>query len=137
MKRILVDTNVVLDVLLGRRPWFAASAGVWAAVEERRAEGMLACHAATTIHYLLRRELGTAKATAALAAILGVFTVAPVDDAVVREALRGAGSDFEDAVTAAAAAHASCSLIVTRNPRDFRLSHVRAVTPEIALPLLA
>ena len=51
MKRVLFDTNVVLDVLLDRRPYVEASAAVWAAVETGASEGMLAAHAVTTIHY--------------------------------------------------------------------------------------
>jgi predicted nucleic acid-binding protein len=62
MKRILFDTNVVLDVLLDRQPYVEASAAVWAAVEAGASEGMLAAHAVTTIHYLLGKELSSAKA---------------------------------------------------------------------------
>jgi predicted nucleic acid-binding protein len=136
LKRLLIDTNIVLDALLGRQPHFASSAGVWAGVEGRHAEGLLAGHAVTTIHYLLAKELGTPKANTALNAILSVFTVAAIDDAVIRDALRANFRNFEDAVTAAAAFHAACDLIVTRNPRDFRHARVSAITPEMALPLL-
>ena len=58
MRRILLDTNVVLDVLLDRHPHAQASAALWAAVETGIAEGMLAAHAITTIHYLIRKEKG-------------------------------------------------------------------------------
>jgi len=58
MKRILFDTNVVLDVLLDRQPYVEASAAAWAAVETGISEGMVAAHAATTIHYLVRKEMG-------------------------------------------------------------------------------
>ncbi len=55
--RILIDTNIVLDVLLDRSPYVEASAAVWAAVETGNAEGLLAAHAATTIYYLLQKEM--------------------------------------------------------------------------------
>src|SRR5258708_26901566 len=120
MKRILFDVNLVLDVLLDRQPHAAASAAVWAAVETGVAEGMLAAHAVTTIHYLVRKEMGNTKARRIISAILRVFGVATVDGAVVQEALQLPGSDFEDAVTAAAARLAGCECIVTRGPRGVR-----------------
>jgi predicted nucleic acid-binding protein len=136
MKRVLVDVNVVLDVLLDRKPYLAASAAVWAAIETGLAEGLLAAHAVTTIHYLIRKEQDIAKARRTLAAILRVFGVAPVNEAVIRDALELSAPDFEDSVAASAAHFAGCDLIVTRDLRGFRHSRVRALTPEAAAPLL-
>ncbi len=137
MKRILFDTNIILDVLMERHPYVDASGAAWAAVEMRLLEGMLAAHAVTTIHYLVRKEMGVVKAKRILSAILKVFAVAAVDNAVVLEALQLPFSDFEDAVTAAAARVAGCECIVTRDPKGFRGSPVRSLTPEAVMPLLA
>ena len=137
MRHTLVDTNVVLDVLLDRHPHAAGSAAVWAAVEAGVSKGFLAAHAITTIHYLVRREMGIAKARGTISAMLRVFEVAAVDGAVLQEALRLPMSDFEDAVTAAAAQVAGCDFIVTRDPKGFRGSPIRALTPEAFLPLLS
>ena len=136
MRRILFDTNVVLDVLLDRQPYVEASAAAWAAAETGVSEGLLAAHAVTTIHYLLRKEVGSVKARRILSAILRVFGVAAVDHKVVQEALQLTLSDFEDAVTAAAARLAGCECIVTRYPKGFRGSPVRSLTPEAVAPLL-
>ncbi len=136
MKRILFDTNVILDVLLDRQPYVEASAAAWAAVETGIAEGMVAAHAVTTIHYLVRREMGDVKARRIISAILRVFGVATVDGAAVQEALQLPFSDFEDAVTAAAARLAGCECIVTRDPKGFRGSPLRSLTPEAVAPLL-
>ncbi|HEV2198942.1 MAG TPA: PIN domain-containing protein [Bryobacteraceae bacterium] len=136
MKTVLVDTNVVLDVLLNRQPHADGSAAVWALIETGSARGVLAAHAVTTIHYLIRRELGAAKAKRTVSAMLRVFGVAPVDGAVLQRALDLPLADFEDAVTAAAAQFTGCDYIVTRDPRGFRLSPIRQLTPEAAAPLL-
>jgi predicted nucleic acid-binding protein len=136
MKRVLLDLNVVLDVLLDRRPHAEASASVWAAVETGVSDGMLAAHAVATIHYLVRKEMGDVRARRTVSAILRVFGVAAVDGAVVQEALQLHLSDFEDAVTAAAARSAGCEFIVTRDPRGLRGSPVRSLTPEAVMPLL-
>jgi hypothetical protein len=80
--------------------------------------------------------MGNIKARRIVTAILRVFGVAAVDGAVVQEALQLPFSDFEDAVTAAAARLAGCECIVTRDPRGFRGSPVRSLTPEAVTPLL-
>jgi hypothetical protein len=90
----------------------------------------------TTIHYLIRKEMGNAKAARILSAILRVFAVAAIDGSVIREALQLPLADFEDAVTAAAARLAGCEFIVTRDPKGFRGSPVRSLTPEALMPLL-
>ena len=137
MKRVLVDVNVVLDVLLDRQPHVEASAAVWAAIETGSSEGLLAAHAVTTIHYLIRKGLGAAKAKRTASAMLRVFSVAAVDGRVIQYALELPLPDFEDSVTAAAALFAGCDYIVTRDPKGFRESPVRYLTPEAAAPLLA
>ena len=136
MRHALVDTNVVLDVLLDRQPHVEGSAAIWAAIETGLAKGSLAAHAITTIHYLVRKELGTARAKRTVSSILRVFDVATVDGAVLQEALQLSLPDFEDSVTAAAAQLAGCDFIVTRDPKGFRGSPIRPLTPEAFLPLL-
>jgi predicted nucleic acid-binding protein len=136
MKKVLVDTNVILDVLLDRQPHAGASVAVWAAIESGSAEGLLAAHAVTTIHYLIRKDFGNARARRMIAAMLRVFGVASVDGPVIQLALNLPLSDFEDAVTAAAAQMAACDCIVTRDPKGFRGCGLRSLMPEAAVPLL-
>ena len=130
---VLFDTNVVLDVLLDREPHNRASAAAWAAVENSGIESFVAAHAVTTIYYFLRKRLGAEESRRALDATLSAFRVAAVDGAVVKEALRLPISDFEDAVTAAAAHRAGCQFIVTRDLKGFSGSLVRHLPPE-AIP---
>ena len=136
MKRILFDVNVVLDVLLDRKPRAGGSGAVWASVEAGIAEGLLSAHAVTTIHYLAQKDIGPAKSKEIVSTLLRVFGIAPIDSAVIREALQLPCTDFEDAVTAAAARRAGCDHIVTRDPKGFRGSPVRPLTPEMAIQIL-
>ena len=136
MKRLLLDVNVVLDVLLDRRPFAGVASGVWSAVEEGQATGLVSAHAVTTLHYLNAREVGPRQARETTEALLSVFEVAPVDGPVLNSALALGWRDFEDAVTAAAARQATCDALVTRNPRDFKGSPVRVLTPAETLAWL-
>ena len=64
-----------------------ASVAVWAAIETGSTQGLLAAHAVTTVHYLIRRDLGTARAKRTISTMLKVFGVATVDGAVIELAL--------------------------------------------------
>jgi predicted nucleic acid-binding protein len=135
--RLLLDVNVVLDVLIDRRPHATQAARLWAEVERGRARGLLPAHGLTTIHYLARRARGPAFARRAVSDLLSVFGVAPVDAAVLARALALSWSDFEDAVcAAAAAAAAACDAIVTRDPRGFRDPPVPVLDPAAALAMI-
>ena len=135
MKKILLDINVILDILLDRKPHVRASAVVWAAVETGQAKGWVPAHGLTTIHYLVRNARGAPAARRTIESIMKVLDVARVDSTVIRRALALGWADFEDAVTAAAAESAHCDLIVTRDPKGFPKSPVRVIPPEAAAPL--
>jgi len=136
VKRILVDTNVILDVLLDRQPHAAASSLVWRYVETGAIEGRIAAHSVTTLHYLVQKARGAAAAKRTVAILLSVFGVAAVDISVLSDALSVGLHDFEDAVTAAAAAADRCDWIVSRDLRGFRNTAVPCITPEALGPLL-
>lgn len=133
MKRLLFDVNVVLDVLLDRRPFADASSEAWAAVERGDADGVISAHAVTTLHYLNAKAVGVRMAADTTEALLSVFEVAPIDEHVLRSAVALEWTDFEDAVTAAGARRAKCDAVITRNPRDFKGSPVRVLTPAEAV----
>ena len=136
MKRVLLDVNVVLDVLLDRKPFADDSSAVWAAIERAEADGLLAAHAVTTLHYLNAKAVGHKEATATTEALLSVFEVAPLDGMVIQSALALGFKDFEDAVTVASARRAKCDAVVTRNPRDFKGAPVKVLTPAEAVAWL-
>jgi predicted nucleic acid-binding protein len=127
--RVLVDTNIVLDVLLDRRPFASAAAQIFALVEESKIEGILCATTVTTIDYLLGQTLDQAKAREALQRLLNLFEIAPVNRPVLEQALKSKISDFEDAVLEQAGRLAAADAIVTRNGKDFAKSTVAVLDP--------
>lgn len=132
-RRVLFDLNLILDVLLDRAPHAAASSALWAAVESGEAEGVLAAHCVTTLHFLASRSAGREFGDRCVADVLSVFSVAAVDATVLRAALSMGGLDFEDAVCAAAAKASGCHLVATRDPRGFKAAGIPAMAPIEAL----
>jgi predicted nucleic acid-binding protein len=133
VKRVLFDTNILLDVSLDRAPHVKASAAALDLVGQGRVEGYVAGHAVTTVAYLVQREKGVAEARRALVHLLSRVKVAPITDSSVRMALTMEFSDLEDAVCAASAQEAGCAVIVTRNPQHFRKGEPPAMLPEAFL----
>jgi predicted nucleic acid-binding protein len=133
MKRVLFDVNVILDVLLDRKPFADDSSAAWATVENGDAEGYLSAHSITTLHYLNAKAVGAKMAAETTEALLSVFEVAPVDEAVLRSAIALGWKDFEDAVAATGARRARCDAVVTRNPRDFKGAPIKVLTPAEAV----
>ena len=136
MKRLLLDLNVFLDVILDRPPDADVAAALWAAIERGHGHGMVLAHGVTTIFYLLEQARDAAFAREGVERLIAVFGVAPVDDNVVRRALALAWPDFEDAVCAAAAEASSCDALVTRDPGGYPNGPLPVIDPAAALSWL-
>ena len=127
--RVIVDTNVVLDVLLAREPFAGTGTEVFALVEQSSIEASLCATTVTTVDYLLTQSLPRNEARRALQALLGLFEVAPVNRAVLEGALGSRIEDFEDAVLEQAGLLVGAEAIITRNTKDFRRSSIKALDP--------
>jgi predicted nucleic-acid-binding protein len=137
LRRVLFDSDVLLDVLAQRQPFVVASACALNTVMQSQVQGYVAGHAVTNIFYILRRQVGSETARELLSRLLQHLQIASVTDAVIRAALRSSITDFEDAVTSEAANATGVEVIVTRNTSDFVASTLPAVLPEefLAMPL--
>jgi predicted nucleic acid-binding protein len=136
VKRLLLDLNVILDVILDRAPGAEAAAALWAALEGGHGRGLIPAHGVTTIFYLLEKARGPAFARDGVERLLGVFGVAPMNDMVVRRALVFGWPDFEDAVCAAAAEASGCEVLVTRDPDGYPSPPLPVIDPAAALAWL-
>jgi predicted nucleic acid-binding protein len=136
LKKLLLDSNVVLDVLLERKVHAEPSAALWRAIERGAAIGYIPAHGLTMAYYLARRERGPSFGRRVVEELLSVFRAARVDKQVLRQALALSWPDFEDAVCAAAAVIAGCDALATRDPRGFRNAPLPVMDPSSALAWL-
>ncbi len=134
--RVLLDTNVLLDHLLGRAPWAVDAAGIWQAVDDQRLDGFVAATTITNIFYITRRHAGLQVAHAAVRTCLSAFEIITVDHAVLTRAANLPGNDFEDNVQIICAITASLDAIITRDPQGFRVATVPVLSPADALAQL-
>jgi len=134
--RVLVDTNIVLDLLLDRAPFSKAATLIFTQIEQSRVEASLCATTLTTIEYILGQSMSAGKARSTLHRLFEIFDITTVSRSVIHEALQSKMSDFEDAVLAHSANLAGMDAIVTRNTKDFKHSPVKAFDPEEFLAVL-
>ena len=129
MINAIFDTNVILDLLLERKPFAASAVHAVANVEKRRIEGLVCATTLTTVHYLLSNTISARQSIAAIGQILKVFKVAAVNREVIEMALSLGFKDFEDAVLHEAGRLAGADSVITRNGRDFVRGSLAIYTP--------
>lgn len=127
--KVLFDTHVVLDHLLGREPFVDAAEQLLSLVDSGRIDGLICSTTATTIHYLASKAVGSTAAKEYLRKLLAIFKVAGVDRDVLQGALDAGFSDFEDAVLHEAACKVGAVAIVTRDGKDFAKSTLLVFEP--------
>ena len=134
---VLFDTNIILDVLEKRLPFYDASKAVMESCVSGDVTGYIALHSISNIFYILRKHYSTADRRKLLLNILDLLQVAGADHENVRNALqREDFFDFEDCLQDECAKQIHADYIVTRNINDFSTSSVPAVIPEDLLKIL-
>ena len=134
--RLMIDTNIILDVLLEREPFFEQSAQILKLCEERKIHGFISASTATDIFYLVRKALGsTDEAYTALGNILKIVRILTVTNEDVNKAFLIKAKDFEDCLLAVCAVSNKCDGIATRNGKDFQSFDIPTFTPNEILSL--
>ncbi len=125
----LVDTNVILDVVLGR----AGSAEVIRCFEvfdqKPNFGAWIAPHTPAIVHYVGRKQIGNEQVFVTLNQIAARFQIAPFTNQLMQDALCYGMSDFEDAMQSACADGIEAKGIITRDQKDFKNSPVPFLTP--------
>ncbi|HEY7897312.1 MAG TPA: PIN domain-containing protein [Gemmatimonadaceae bacterium] len=136
MLKLLVDTNVILDVVLKRGQPGIDGARLLSALQSHHADGYIAAHAITTIYYFIAKRTDDATARLAVVYVLQLLSVVPLTGADFHAAVALGMADFEDSVHAAAALAVQADYIVTGNRKEFRHSPVPPRSAAEILPLV-
>ena len=133
---MLLDTDVLIDIALDRRPHAGPSSELLDRVERGGRRAFVAWHTLSNFYYLVTPARGDADTRDFIAELIRFVAVAPADTAALRYALSLPMADFEDAMQVAAARACGARHIVTSNVRDFARSPIPATTPREALAQL-
>lgn len=124
-----IDTNIVLDVLARREPFFAQSNAILRLVASGKIEGAITANTITDICYILRKSLDGEKRKETLRGLMELFEVLDVTREECMAALDLPVEDYEDALLACCAETWRADCIVTRNEKDFAHARVAALSP--------
>ena len=134
--KLLIDTNVVLDVLLRREPFFRTAAEVLNLTQRDEVREYVSASAITDIYYIANKQMKDRDAVRdLLKRLLMIVSVAAVSEWEIQNALNLAWGDFEDSVQYSVALLNEMDGIVTRNPSDYQEANMRIWLPEQALEL--
>ena len=127
--KVLIDTNVILDVLCWREEFFEASSKVIKYCEVNKLDGVISALSIPNIVYIMKKELDNEKIKDVIKKLQLIFTVADLRSEDIKKVLSMDFTDFEDALQSACASRIKADYIVTRNIKDFKNSKVAAIKP--------
>jgi predicted nucleic acid-binding protein len=128
--KVLLDTNIIIDIALERQPYFTNSETVLAFVEQGQIEGYISASTISDLYYLIRKQKGRDLTIEFLQEILTFCQIATVNQAAIIMAFTTNFKDFEDSIQYSTAVVNKLDAIITRNPQDFPIITPRIITPE-------
>lgn len=129
MKRILIDTNVILDLLAHRIPFYEATVGVFNLAAKKRISLFLSALSVADTFYILRKTLGSKESLVVIRDLLSLAAILPVDQLTINQALDSDFPDFEDAIQNQVALQNNMEILVTRDLTGFKSSPLPVITP--------
>ncbi|MBN2875801.1 MAG: PIN domain-containing protein [Spirochaetales bacterium] len=130
IKKIFIDSDVILDVATGRIPFVDSSNEALSIIESGLAFGVISSNSVTNIYYVLRKLSSSDKAKIFINTIIKYLSIIPVDHDNIVKALASQFIDFEDGVQNYCAASNQCDIIVTRNIDDYKMSELKVLLPQ-------
>lgn len=129
--KVLIDTNIILDILLRREPHYENAARISILSEKGYINSYISASAITDIYYVARKELKDKDTVIELIKeILKTTHIASVTESCIYEALELKWNDFEDSVQYVIGQSISADYIITRNKKDFTNSQIKVISPE-------
>ena len=137
MKKILIDTDVILDFFFDRKPFSDNSAIILNLCECKQIEGFVTPVIISNAYYLLRKTAQHSKVIEKLKQLLTIIQVLQMNRQVIDDALNSEFKDFEDALqNFSAVKNGDIEAIITRNVKDFKKSEISILAPESFVRLM-
>ena len=131
MKKVFVDTNILIDLIADRKPFSKFAIEIFKMAEDKKIKLFTSSHSIATTHYLLKKYIGEKELREIIYALLDFIVIIPIDIDVIKKGLKSKYKDFEDAlqiICAYSVERINC--VVTRNTRDFKGSEIPVLTPD-------
>ncbi len=131
MNKPLVDTNVILDLLAKREPFYSASEQIFSLADIGDLELIVSTLSIVNAHYILKELLKKKNSRSIIRKFKVLVESVELNDKIIELALNDLHfKDFEDGIQFYTALEAQCTVIVTRNLKDFKNSTIPVMSPK-------
>lgn len=131
MTKVFLDTNIIIDFLIDRKPFSKFALQLFELGENGEVQLFVSSHAIATTHYILKKYMKENDLREILSNLLDYIQIVSIDQDNIKKSLKSKHKDFEDAIQINAANLIPDLLcIVTRNTKDFKNSEIKVYSPE-------
>ena len=134
--KLLIDTNIIIDVLYARKPFVEDASKLFKCCELKMVDGYVLALSIPNIVYIMRKELGRKRICQLIETLTTIFDIVDLKQADLLKAASMDINDYEDALQCTCAKRINADFIVTRNVRDYTKSAVPAIHPSTLLKML-
>lgn len=128
--RLFLDTNVLLDFLAERYPFYESVAKIVSLADLGKVTLVASALSYATADYFLSRAIGSESSKDSLRKFRAISEISGVDESIIDKGLNSEFADFEDSLQYYCALQSDCSIVITRNGKDFRKSTLPVLTPD-------
>ncbi|MEE9429860.1 MAG: PIN domain-containing protein [Melioribacteraceae bacterium] len=137
MKKIFIDSDIILELLAKREPHYIYSAKLFTLIDQQKFIAYTSPIVFANLHYLLKKNSSNSSALKNLRKLKTFINILPVDERVIEQSLNSEFSDFEDAIKYFTAVNNGIKLLLTRNKVDYKKSKIPIATAEEFLKTLS
>lgn len=130
MDRLFLDTNIMLDLLGEREPFYTAAARIATLADKGKIEIIVSALSYATSFYILSKYESPEKIKDKFRKFKVISKTADLTNKVIDKALTSDFTDFEDALQYYSSLELDCDLLITRNIKDFKLADIPVLTPD-------
>jgi len=130
MQKIFIDTDIILDLLAERQPFYKCAAAIFTLIDRRKVQGYTSPIVFANLHYILSKQLSKNNAVKNLKKLRTLIKIILVDEKIIDLSLESDFRDFEDAIQYNAAISAGISTLITRNIKDYKNPTITVCSPE-------
>ena len=128
MDRILVDTNIVLDLLAKRTEFLTEAQELFTLSDKKELKLYISSLIFANTYYILSQKMKLVNARKILRKFKILVEVLPMDDKIIDLSLESDFKDFEDAIQYHTAIENDVNIIITRNLKDFKIAKIPVLT---------
>lgn len=130
MIKILIDTNVIIDIALEREPFVNDAKKIIKLIEKQKIKAYISATTVTDIYYITRQKTSHEQVINFFENLFVFVHVLSVNENIITKAMKQENKDFEDAVQIETSKQNNISVIITRNKKDFENSGLKIFSPD-------